>query len=426
MADSLDIEAEVQRAKEQGYFDLRQLKGRYSLEDLRALYKALDRKGIPREPPGQARAREEDEAVHSAINQLDDLDQRTALGIINALRTGTVPPCDLTPLSVGRQALRQQMVEDLDEVGRGSARVRFLDAAYGAGKTHTLRLLAESAYRQGFAVSLVTLSPRECPLNSLLAVYGAIVNGISTSESREESGLQQVLDCWIDIIRRDGPDVAQQRIQRLAPHMVTVLAEYAGARVNPVRGNPQRQITLLNYLSGKRVARRELTSLGIAYVIDEASALAALHEITMLVRQLGFRGLCIFLDEAESVLSFSRLQQLDKAYDNLGRIVESGADLSHCYFIYAATPTFFENYAVYWSHHSLIDPAHVYELPSLSTEELCELAERIARIYSNAYQSPLETQWLRQIVEPLAAEVGAVGMFVRGFVTILDRRRRGG
>src|SRR5262245_58145631 len=180
--------------------------------ELGALHIELGRRGIPRRAPA---------------NPAEMLQQRDAVKIINALRLGTVPQCDLGTLSVGRAVLRQRLSDDLRTVGRGSTRVRFLDAAYGAGKTHSLWLLAEAAFQENFAVSFVTLSPGSCPLHSMLTVYGAILDGIHTAGLRDQRGLQRLFDRWIELVQREGPVAAGERIRQLAPYFVTVLAEYA-------------------------------------------------------------------------------------------------------------------------------------------------------------------------------------------------------
>lgn len=412
MAGPLDIQAIARAAAARGYFSLDLLKGRqWRPEELRALYDEVSRQHIPLEsPPDPA----------------ENLDVRDGVQIINALRHGTVPQCDLSALSVGRHMLRKRLTDDLQEVGRGSPRVRFLDAAYGAGKTHSLWLLAEAAFRQNFAVSFVTLSPGTCPLNSMLAVYGAIVNGIHTAGSRNQRGLRRLLDRWIEILQHDGQAVAQNRIRELAPYFVTALAEYAGARVNPIRPNHSRQDLLLEYLSGKRTLLRDLRALGIDHHITEANALTTLKEVTLLVRQLSFRGLCIFFDEAESVLSLNRAPQVDQAYQNLLRIVRAGPDLRNCYFVYAATPGFFDEYAAYWGESEAINPTHIYPLDRLSDDEMMELAKRISIIYGKAYDHAVPLQKIETIGQLLSSRTSDVGSFVRNVVTVLDRERRGG
>ncbi len=310
-------------------------------------------------------------------------------------------------------------------MGRGSPRVRFLDAAYGAGKTHSLWLLAEAAFQQNFAVSFVTLSPGSCPLHSMLAVYGAILNGIHTAGSRDQRGLQRLLDRWMEIVQRDGPAVAQNHIRQLAPYFVTALAEYAGARVNPIRPNYSRQTLLLDYLSGKRTSLRDLRSLEIDYEITDENALATLKDVTRLVRQLGFRGLCIFLDEAESVLSLNRTQHVDRAYLNLLRIARAGPDLRNCYFVYAATPGFFDEYAAHWGDSAVIDPSHIYPLERLSDDEFRQLARRISVICGKAYNHSLPIERVEAVAAQLPALTTDVGGFVRSVVAILDRERRG-
>lgn len=410
MARPLDIQAILRTAAERGYFYADLLRGcNVTPQELRELHNELDRRHISREPPPEP---------------TEKLDQRDAVKIINALRRGTVPQCDLSALSVGRIALRRRLSDDLQQVGQGSPRVRFLDAAYGAGKTHSLWLLAEAAFQQNFAVSFVTLSPGSCPLHSMLAVYGAILDGIHTAGLRDQRGLQRLLDRWIEIVERDGPAVAEKRIHQLAPYFVTALAEYAGARVNPIRQNYSRQTVLLDYLSGKRPPRREMRALGIDYQITEESALASLKEVTLLVRQLGFRGLCIFLDEAESVLSLSRVKQVDQAYRNLLRIVSAGPDLRNCYFVYAATPGFFDEYAAYWGGSAVIDPTHIYPLERLADDEFLELGRRIAVICWKAYDRVVPIKKVAAVTAQLPARTADVGGFVRSVVAILDRERR--
>lgn len=302
--------------------------------------------------------------------------------------------------------------------------MRFLDATFGAGKTHSLWLLAEAAFQQNFAVSFVTLTPESCPLHSMLAVYGAILNGIHTAGSRDQRGLQRLLDRWIEIVQRDGRAVAQNRIRQLAPYFVTALAEYAGARVNPVCPNYSRQTFLLDYLSGKRTSLRDLRALGIDYQITEENALTTLKEVTLLVRQLRFRGLCVFLDEAESVLSLNRAQHVDRAYLNLLHIVRAGPDLRNCYFVYAATAGFFDEYAAYWGDSAVIDPSHIYSLERLSDDEFQQLARRIAVIFGKAYNHAVPIGKVEKVAAQLPALTTDVGGFVRSVVALLDRKRR--
>lgn len=415
MSREFDIDAIVRAAREQGYFDMSLVKGlRFTPEQLRNLYAQLDRKRIPREQPEPPQ---------------DSLDRKTTVTIINALRTGTVPQCDLSPLSVGRATLRRRLTNDLEDVARGSPKVRFLNAPYGSGKTHSLWLLAETAFREKFAVSFVTLSPTSCPLNSMLTVYGAIVDGVHTSENRRDRGLERLLNRWIEIIQCDGREAAEQRVGQLPHYLVHALAEYAGATCNPIQQNHPRRLLILDYLAGKPCPRPQMRGLGLTSVIDDTSALETLKDLTILVRQLGFRGLCIFLDEAESVLSLSRLHLVYQAYANLCRIVQAGPKLRNCYFIYAATPSFFDDYVEYWPADPIKD-SHIYPLEPLTESEYSQLAERICRIYARAYVFQVPTTKVAELVKPLLQNLsestaGHVGYFVRSIVTILDRLRSG-
>ncbi len=398
-----DIQATLGDARRRGYFDVSFVRGTFRPEELRELYLQLDRAGIPLEAPKI------------------QVDRGTAVSIINALRVGAVPQTDLSALSVGRIHLLKQLEDDLRGVEKGESRVRFLSAGYGSGKTHSLRILGDKALKSGFAVSFVTLTPRDSPLHSLLKMYAAAIAGIHTSQAGLE-GLDALLTKWVDLVRTQGEELSRRQIANLPAYLVSALAEFAGATVNPVRRNEERRHLILRYLGGRGCTREELRLLGVERAMSEGSALRALEDMTRLIRQLGFRGLCVFFDEAESILSVRYRSTRYLADRNLSRLIQDGPKLKNCYFVYATTPAFFDDQVSSWS--KTIKRAHIYEPEPLTGSDFQDLARRIGQIHGAAYDYDPRLSALMETVDVLSARVDGPGSFVRAIVNVLDRDRR--
>ena len=69
---------------------------------------------------------------------------------------------------------------------------------------------------------------------------------------------------------------------------------------------------------------------------------------------LKYSGLCVLFDEAEAIHSLSRIDQQERAYENLLRIVTETQSFPYCYFIYSTTPSFSSENGCSGSRMSLI------------------------------------------------------------------------
>lgn len=400
------VEGIVAQARTRGYFALDEYSGlRLSQSDLAELMGRLRHYRIPVGSP------------------LERLDEGSAKKIIGALRRGTVPNADLLAFSVGRDALREQVRSDLDEVSRAGARVRFMNADLGQGKTHALYLLRETAFAAGFAVSLVTLDSGSCPLYELLKVYHEVLWNLRTAEERSRPALATILDRWLDAAHQRGHAGAQQIVRDLPEDLKKALVAYHSA-MNPVLPDYQVRDLVLSYLSAERVARPDLRRLSIHGPITEVNALESLGLMARLFRHLGYRGLCILFDEAEAIHSFSRGVHQADAYHNLHRMVTESRDFPHCYFVYATTPTFFDTYGSFWSEESLVRPEDILELERLSLSDLRLLARKVVAVHekASAWQAPRKV--LKAVEDALTASPpDRVGDGIRQLVSVLDEYR---
>ena len=405
MAQKIDLLAIMQQAEERGYFDFADFPGlTLSFEQFKELSDLLEKKKIP----------------FGTVNSATNLTQQEALLIVNSLRKGVPPPVDLTSFSVGRKNLIDRLSKDLQAVGQGSSQVRFMNADYGYGKTHSLYLLREIAFEHRFVVSIVTLSQNSCPIHDFITVYDRIMWNLRTSEERNRPAIENVLDRWLQVIREAGEEKARQIIKVLPDDLKNALHAYHES-VSPVRPDEEKRLLVLNYLSGKNIYLRDLHSIGINNRIDSSNALVMLGYMASLFRNLNYRGICILFDEADPIHSFSRLDHQDRAYSNLFQIIQKSQSAVHCYFLYATTPSFFANYSPYWPTHRIKDD-DIFELEKLDLVELQRLSSNLCKIYSiykgSNMPNNIEQRLRRLASEPSFSET--LGNFVRRCIAILD------
>jgi len=408
MAQEIDLLEIIQQAKDRGYFDFADFPGlTLSLDQFKELSNLLRKEKIP----------------FGTVSSATKLTQQEAPLIVNSLRKGVPPPVDVTHFSVGRKNLADKFSKDLQAVEQGSSRVRFMNADYGYGKTHSLYLLREIAFRQGFVVSIVTLSQNSCPIHDFMTVYNRIMWNLRTRDQRNKPAIENVLERWLQTIREKGKERARQIIKPLPDDLKSALHAYHES-VSPIRPNEDKRLLVLNYLSGKKVYLRDLRSIGIIGRIDSSNALIMLGYMASLFRNLNYRGICILFDEADPIHSFARFEHQDRAYNNLFRIIQQSQTTPHCYFLYATTPSFFDNYTYYWSGGRISDD-EIFELERLKPVELRRLSSKLCKIYSIAkgFKVPnnIEQRLIKLASDPSFSDT--IGNFVRRCIAILDERR---
>jgi len=311
------------------------------------------------------------------------LAQDLAQDIIAAFRNGVAPNIGLLSISVGRKNLFKDINVQLNEVERGKSKLKFINGAYGSGKTHTLMVLREFAFKNNFASSYITLSPRECPLFDLGIVYRHIVKGLRTAKCREKPALETIIQDWINRLLTLGQsnfDYAINKIKTLDPDFKSVLICLIES-FN--KGSWNTADAAIRWIQGDINTKRECKPLGASsYVCDETS-LMMLQNIIFMLRLIGFKGLIILLDEAENIPSISNLGKKKKAYENLWRLINCNLETSHSFFVYATTPRFF-NEMKGEERYNIVEKK-ITKLQPLSVESLKSLALKIRDLYIKAH-----------------------------------------
>jgi hypothetical protein len=280
--------------------------------------------------------------------------------VIYALRQGTVPPRGLDLFATGLEPLIGQVRSELDHVARGHGLSKWLRGDYGAGKTFTARHIATVARSMGFATSEVQVSVNDTPLHKLETVYRRLMERLETN-SDPPSALQAIVDGWLydigdKVTRLKGlsetdPEFAkacEQQIEdeladisRVNPAFAAVLRTYHHAQNE---GDLPLAQGLLAWLAGQPNTGRALKAeAGVRGEVDGQAALTFLGGLLRLLRQSGYKGLVIVLDEVETVQRMKsdvRANSLNALRQLVDMVSEDR--LPGLYLVVTGTPAFFD------------------------------------------------------------------------------------
>jgi hypothetical protein len=283
------------------------------------------------------------------------------LEILDSLRRGTVPSAGLDLLAVGLDRFTPIVDEDLDRIARGGAVFKAVRGEYGAGKTFFTRWLAERAKAQGMAASEVQISETDTPPHRYQTIYRRLVEQLSTVNVRG-GALKAVVDAWFfsledDVLKRRGErfaggavpvdetaELMEQRlgdITRTAPAFSSVLRAYLQATSE---GDQATAEGLIAWLGGQpHVAASVKRKAGVKGDLDHDAALSFLAGLLAVLRDAGFPGLVVVLDEAETMQRM-RTDVRDKGLEALRKLIDDVYDgrFPGLYLMITGTPAFFD------------------------------------------------------------------------------------
>ena len=279
---------------------------------------------------------------------------------IDALRAGTVPKRGLDLLAVGMDRFALAVDSELDSVRSGSGVLKAVRGEYGSGKTFFARWLQERAKRAGFAVAEVQISETETPLHRLETVYRRLMERLSTAD-QEQGAFRAIVDGWFfaleeDLLQENGGqqleeavllertnDLMEKRlasITKMAPAFAATLRAYRSALAE---GNVAEAEALLAWVAGQpNVSASAKRRAGIKGDVDHFGALSFLQGLLVLLRDAGYAGLLVVLDEVET-LQRVRGDIREKGLNALRQLIDEiyGGRFQGLYLLITGTPAFF-------------------------------------------------------------------------------------
>lgn len=279
--------------------------------------------------------------------------------ILDALRRGTVPQQALGAFAVGLEPYQDTLQAELQRCAGGKGLFKAVRGEYGTGKTFFARWFQSLARKQGFATAEVQISETETPLHRLETVYRRLIEHLMT-EAGQRGALRAIIDGWFyaleEEVLADHPDCNEtelleatsrlmttrlRNIERHAPAFSACLRTYRKALA---AGEEELASSLIAWMSGQpNVAAAAKRAAGIKGDIDHFGALGFLQGLLVILRDSGFPGLVLVLDEVET-LQRVRGDVREKSLNALRQFmddIDSGR-LPGLYLMMTGTPAFFD------------------------------------------------------------------------------------
>lgn len=281
--------------------------------------------------------------------------------IVGALRRGTVPNAGLDALAVGIDSFAATLDEELATVSSGRGGFKAVRGEYGTGKTFFGRWLQERARAKGFATSEVQISETETPLHRLETIYRRLVERLGTADS-STGAFRGVIDGWFFALEQDiladgtvdGNDAAAllerttalmetklTTISKTAPAFSAVLRTYRRALA---AGDNQLAEGLISWLAGQpNVAAGVKRAAGIKGDLDHFGAANFLIGLLTILRDSGFPGLVLVLDEVET-LQRMRADTRERGLNALRQLIDEidAGRFVGLYLVVTGTPAFYD------------------------------------------------------------------------------------
>lgn len=376
--------------------------------------------------------------LDSAVAGVTGIDRVSACRMIEAFRLGIVPHQDVEFFTFGRDEELKMIDSAFDELVKGKGDVFMFEGEYGAGKTHILELVHHRALRAGMVTSMVQFDPVEVSPHRPKRVYRELVKNIRFIHEGEEGGFRELLRMSVRLDLSDhvffGP--LFRKLKRLD----------SGARENEVFWQWMEAESTKEYATEMRSPYRVKGAQGIPALYDFSTAADfycnIICAISYMSRQLGFNGLVLLLDEAETITRLWDIVYLSKSINFMEGLVRVALNdpqlrqisdrmihnqvrpVPYIYqdpallLIFATTPTPGE-YG-YLRLENVV--RHKIELRPLSDQALANAFATMVRIYEQAYPGfKLEVEEQKRLLSWLVRKRGTgVRTFIKGCVEALD------
>lgn len=242
--------------------------------------------------------------------------------ILNAMRIGVVPGASLGSLMVGRDKEINEFRRILDNLKDGEGRFKFIEGAYGSGKSFLLKYMEEIAITEGFVVSSLTISS-SFDFSRLDYIYAAMMGRLKIN-AFENTGtsFEEIFENWLSGLKQ-GSDMthASKSIYRVIQELNAYNTSFASVLLVYIRARISHDLELARiaaaWIKGDKNLPYQLKKrLEVKGNIDKDNALEILRGFNLLIKLMGYKGLVVLVDEAELIMN-ERSDVRMKAYNNI-------------------------------------------------------------------------------------------------------------
>jgi len=289
---------------------------------------------------------------------MSKLKPRERDAIVQALRAGVVPKLGLRHIQVGRVREIEELVKDMDRISEGGAAIRFIIGEYGSGKTFFMNLIRLIALEKGMVVMFADLAPDRrihATGGQARGLYAEMARNLSTRTKPDGGAMASVVERFVSQAHRDAEAVGQATgavIRQRLGHFEELTGGFDFAEVirryweGHETGNEELTSAALRWLRGEYATKTDARkALGVRAIIDDANVYDHLKLMSLFVREAGYKGLLVGLDEMVNLYKLSSSQARNANYEQILRILNDvlQGSAEHLGFLLGGTPEFLMN-----------------------------------------------------------------------------------
>lgn len=367
------------------------------------------------------------------------------LRAIEALRFGVVPRSHLAELSLGYEAFREWVEDQLPHRTGGFPRISEVAGPFGTGKSHSMAVIRHVARSLGYLTASVEVDGKTISLSDPVSLLGALWPSLS---GRDHDSASPIVELHQKAVQRVHPRSSQrlQAMDRVTDNAITIhylemshktWQDHDELFERLLGSDPTLTITDFRreLFAGPEAMPQEVDwdsrfkpkTLISWTVADRArNFVHAILGYATLAEMAGYRGLVVTIDEFE-VERFLAPQMRKRVVDLLGHLI---AYVSQDRLAQAWPAAVFVASVGQAGHvgDDLIEQVvqlsggSTYELTEWSRAELLDLAHRVCTLYREAYgvESPMSADEV--VIDRVASALDTYELDTSGMIRAFLRR----
>lgn len=339
--------------------------------------------------------------------------------IIQSLKAGVSPRVGIQHIQVGRVNELAAINKDIDRIAQGGSAFRLVIGEYGSGKTFFLNVVRSIALEKQLVSVNADLSPDRrihASAGQARSLYSELMRNLATRTRPQGNALTSIVERFVNNALKEAEEAGtsvsaaiQDRLATLSEHVggydfaKVIEAYWHGheADDDDLKKNAVRWLRA--EFTTKTDARK---ALGVRNYISDSSFYSNLKIMSLLVRQAGYQGLLVCLDEMVNLYKLSNTQARLSNYEQILWILNDclQGTAENMGFLMGGTPEFlldtrrglysYEALQSRLAENSFAQKAGVVDyssptlrLANLTPEELYVLLQNIRRVFASGNES---------------------------------------
>ena len=275
--------------------------------------------------------------------------------IIQSLKAGVTPRNGIQHIQVGRVNEIKAVIRDIERISDGGSAFRLIIGDYGSGKTFFMGVARDMALQNKVVTAHADLSPDrriQASQGQARNLYSELMRNISTRNKPDGNALSSIVEKFISTARIQA-DNTSKSVEGIIQEKLSELNELVGgydfSKVIGLyweafdSGNDELKSNVIRWLRAEYTAKTDARKdLGVRNIIDDKNFYDSIKLMSLFVKQAGYAGLLVNLDEMVNLYKLRSTQARTSNYEQILRILNDSLQggTSHLGFILGGTPEF--------------------------------------------------------------------------------------